>query len=189
MAPMNEQTALSDRPRPYSFLAEDYMLLDRSGAFRDYAKTELIEGVIVAVNAQFSGHARIHKRIYDALNEACRNTGLEAVFELSVQLSADSMPQPDIVVAKSLPEDGPLARENVALIVEIADATLAFDLGEKAALYARSGIPEYWVADMKGGVLHPLWAPDGDAYRERREAKFGETVEAGTLELRIDLPK
>jgi Uma2 family endonuclease len=33
-------------------------------------------------------------------------------------------------------------------VIEVSDSTLAFDLGPKARLYARAGIPEYWVFDI-----------------------------------------
>jgi Uma2 family endonuclease len=41
----------------------------------------------------------------------------------------------------------------VALLVEVADSSLAYDLGEKKAAYARAGIPEYWVVDLRHDVV------------------------------------
>lgn len=40
--------------------------------------------------------------------------------------------------------------EDLALVVEVADTTLAFDLSVKRGLYARAGIAEYWVLDLAG---------------------------------------
>ena len=70
---------------------------------------------------------------------------------------------------------------HVALAVEISDSTLKFDLTRKFALYAREGIPEYWVADVKGRKLHQFWAPDGEKYLGSREWAFGEPVEAVSI--------
>jgi Uma2 family endonuclease len=43
--------------------------------------------------------------------------------------------------------------EELSLIVEVSDTTLRFDLRTKAAVYARAGIADYWVADMNGRRL------------------------------------
>lgn len=32
--------------------------------------------------------------------------------------------------------------------MEIADSTLAFDRGEKAGLYAKASIPDYWIVNL-----------------------------------------
>lgn len=55
------------------------------------------------------------------------------------------------------------------------------DLGRKARLYARYGVPEYWVADVEARVIHQLRAPAGEAYQERREVSFGEALAAATI--------
>ncbi|HEY0791506.1 MAG TPA: Uma2 family endonuclease [Chthoniobacterales bacterium] len=47
--------------------------------------------------------------------------------------------------------------------VEIADSTLRRDLGFKASLYERAGIPEYWVVDVQHACLH-VFALTGRAY-------------------------
>lgn len=68
--------------------------------------------------------------------------------------------QPDLVlyVGEGAPSWQPgerrridLARWRVPdLVGEVSDTTLATDLDEKKRLYADLGIPEYWVADIKG---------------------------------------
>ena len=45
---------------------------------------------------------------------------------------------------------------------------------------ARAGVPEYWVADVNGRVIHQMGAPVDDANVERREVAFGAQVEAST---------
>jgi Uma2 family endonuclease len=70
---------------------------------------------------------------------------------------------------------------HVALAVEISDSTLKFDLTRKLALYAREGIPEYWVADIKGRKVHQFWAPDGGKYASSREVAFGVRIDSVTI--------
>jgi Uma2 family endonuclease len=170
-------------PSAYRLRVADYRLLDESGAFDGLAKTELIEGVIVAVNAQYTAHARVQKQLYRSLDLACSAAGtrLEAWFEVSIALGPDTMPQPDIVLARNAPENAAIPGDLVALIVEVADTTAKFDLGAKARIYATAGIPEYWVADVTAKTIHQMWAPEGEGYTERREIAFGERIEAATI--------
>lgn len=182
--PMTEHLPLNTSQLPVKLRVDDYLLLDASGAFQDYAKTELIEGEILFMNAQHRPHALLKMKLYDLLRDALRNMGspLLPLVEASVGLPPDSVPEPDIVLTSEPHGEGLIPLGSVALIVEVSDATLSFDLGRKAALYARNGIPEYWVADVKGRVIHQFWRPQAEAYTERREMKLGETVTTVTIE-------
>jgi len=174
----------STAPEPFRFTLRDYLLLSESGAFNAYAKTELIEGVIVAVNAQYSRHARLQTALLRRLADACDGLqgNLGAWVEVSISMSDRSMPRPDIVVSHGLPDDGPVEFASIALIVEIADSSLGYDLGDKLRFYAAAGLAEYWVVDGNARVIHQMWKPVGEAYKERREMGFGEGIDAITIE-------
>jgi Uma2 family endonuclease len=163
---------------------EDYLLLDRSGAFDAYAKTELIEGEIYFMNAQHRPHALAKMEIYDGLRDGLRAIGspLRPIVEASIAMPERSAPEPDIVLTSEPLGQGLIPLASVALVVEVSDTTLATDLGRKAALYARHGIPEYWVADIEGRVIHQMWGPGEEGYAERREVNLGERIEAATIE-------
>lgn len=62
------------------------------------------------------------------------------------------------------------------LLVEIADTTLAYDRSTKRVLYARNGIPEYWLANLIQGVLEVYRHPQGLDYLERRILGKGEML-------------
>ena len=178
---MTEQLPLNTLPLPVKLRLEDYLLLDETGAFQAYRKTELIEGEVYFMNAQHRPHARIKSRLFLRIAEALEGSGLEAVVEGSVAIPPINAPEPDIVVTSEAEGKGLIPLESVRLVVEVADATLGNDLSIKAALYARSGVPEYWVADVDGRVIHQMWTPAGEAYAERREVAFGGVVEAATI--------
>jgi Uma2 family endonuclease len=38
----------------------------------------------------------------------------------------------------------------------VADTSLAFDLGQKRALYSGADVPDYWIVDVKGQEADPL---------------------------------
>ena len=51
------------------------------------------------------------------------------------------------------------------LVLEVSDSSLGRDPGEKAILYAKAEVPEYWVANLVDGVLEVFRAPRHGSYR------------------------
>jgi len=88
--------------------------------------------------------------------------------QLPLALGPYSEPEPDVAVVEGTIDDYVEAHPSTAvLVVEVADASLQFDRTRKAALYARAGIPDYWIVNLLDGVLEVHRQPEGDAYRER----------------------
>jgi Uma2 family endonuclease len=52
------------------------------------------------------------------------------------------------MVAATLDRPRAFDLAEIALIVEISWSSRTFDLGTKAALYARAGVADYWVLDI-----------------------------------------
>ncbi len=180
---MTEQSSLGPDHVPIKLRVEDFLLLDESGAFDGYAKTELIEGELFFVNPQHRPHARIKSRLLVHLAEALKRMsgGLETLVEVSVAMPPINVPMPDIVVTDQAEGEGLMPLESARLIVEVADASLRTDLNRKAAIYARHGVPEYWVVDVRGREIHQLWSPRDKAYSERRLIAFGEPIASATI--------
>jgi Uma2 family endonuclease len=66
--------------------------------------------------------------------------------------------------------------EDVLLLVEVAEASLDYDLSKKVPLYAKGGVPEVWVQDLLSERLLLFRTPEGDHYREQIWVKPGERV-------------
>lgn len=166
----------------YRLTVADYTLLAESGAFAD-KRTELIDGDVLLMSPQLRPHLFVKSELGFRLRLALRELGggLWVGEEGSVELSARDMPLPDIIATDEPRGAGAVPLASVALIVEVADTSLAFDLGPKAQLYAAAGIPEYWVADVNGRVLHQHSRPEGGTYADRRTIPFGELVAAATI--------
>lgn len=181
---MNDPLPLNTSPLPVRLRVEDYLLLDASGAFDAYAKTELIEGEIVYMNAQNRPHARIKSELFFAISSVLRETSLPltAIVEGSIAMPDDSVPEPDIVLTSEPEGDGLIPLQSVALLVEVADTTLANDLGRKARLYAAKGVPEYWVVDINNRTIHQFWEPGETAYGRASTIAFNETLAAATID-------
>jgi len=79
----------------------------------------------------------------------------EPSIDVAPEDNPTSEPEPDAVVfTRPFREiQGRFRPEDLALVVEVSAASLAFDLSTKAALYARAKIQEYWVLDVNGRRL------------------------------------
>jgi Uma2 family endonuclease len=97
-----------------------------------------------------------------------------SIFEFMRVLKGDPInvdeynePEPDLVALRESLErlrkiPGP---EDTLLVVEVADSTLAMDLSTKADLYARAGIPDYWVLDVNQRRMIVHRSPSSGKYR------------------------
>jgi Uma2 family endonuclease len=180
---MTATVPLDTSPHPAKLSAREFWLLADAGAFAEFVRTELIEGEIFVVNAQFRRHATARRKLVRCLEDslAGHQDGLGVVDECSVVLGEASIPQPDITVTTEPDGDGPVPLASVRLIVEIADSTLEQDLGRKQRLYADYGVPEYWVADLAANRLVRMWMPQAEGYACHDELPFGRRVESATI--------
>jgi Uma2 family endonuclease len=80
-----------------------------------------------------------------------------------------SLPEPDVAVLRerNIEHRSRHPRgDEMLLVIEVSDTTTAFDRSRKARLYARAGVPEYWVLDLNGRMLVIHREPDGTQYRQ-----------------------
>lgn len=66
-------------------------------------------------------------------------------------------------------------------MIEVASDSLRFDRQVKAALYARSGVPEYWIVNVLEGCVEVYRDPDAEGRRYRTVATVspGQTLSCG----------
>ncbi len=85
-----------------------------------------------------------------------------------MRLGRYSQPEPDLVVARPRVghnDRGHPSAADVFLIVGIGNSTLRYDLDIKVPLYARHGVPEVWVIDLKHHTLHLYRSPVEGSYQ------------------------
>lgn len=180
---MNAPVAL-DVPQLAKLTVDDFLTLDRAGAFAAYGKTELLDGVVVYVNAQYSPHYKLKSKLYRRIADACDRLSppLFAWTEGAISIRPHNVPEPDIFVTEVEPDEDLIGADGICLVVEIASTTLSTDLGYKARLYARAGVSEYWVADVSRRLIHQLWSPAVETYEHRREIVLGDLLSAVTID-------
>lgn len=96
--------------------------------------------------------------------------GLTVWSQNPIRLDDSTEPQPDIALVKLRPDFYAAAHPGPAdtlLIVEVAESSLAYDLGIKVPLYARHENPEVWVIDAATRTTHRFRGPQSEGYSEQ----------------------
>ena len=157
-----------------SFTVAEYLALGAAGILAKEERIELLDGVIIQMAPIGNRHLNSVDWLADLMHEA---VGIRAMVRVqgSIQLDGASSPQPDIAVIRrrSINDMGPVMPSDVYLLVEVADSSLEFDLGEKLARYAAAGIPEVWVANLRARELVVNTEPEGSAYANGSHCSSG----------------
>lgn len=184
-------SAVLQYPQRHPVSAQEYLRMAEGSVFAPDARLELIEGEIVEMAPIGSRHAGAVKILNRLLSRLAAERAIVSVQDPLV-IGERSVPQPDLALLKpradSYSESHPTPAD-VLLVVEVADATLSFDLGTKVPLYARSGIPETWVVDLQERVVRVFRDPSAAGYRTSFTASGDESVAAAALpEVSVALP-
>jgi Uma2 family endonuclease len=131
---------------------------------------ELIEGDILRSAGWPSSHGAAVSRLAAWCRTVFGDDFVEthAPIDVAPEDNRTSEPEPDVYILRCSSAhfpDGVPSPSDLRLVAEVADVTLAFDLSTKASLYARAGIPEYWVLDIGGRALIVHHSPDAGRYR------------------------
>jgi|SRR5436190_2629479 len=125
----------------------EYDRLVDLGVFND-APLELIGGQLVVAEPQGNSHASAVGLVGAVLNAALPR-GWVVRMQAPIALDDESEPEPDVAVVAGAHLDFRAAHpKRAALVVEVADASLAFDRVLKAGMYARGGVQDYWIVNL-----------------------------------------
>ena len=163
------------------FTVHDYHRMGEAGILHEDDRVELIEGEIVEMAAIGTRHFSCVNRLNRLLVMSVDDEAVISV-QNPVRLNKHTELQPDLAVIRprdyreSLPEP-----DDVLLLIEVSDTTLAYDRGVKLPLYARAGIREVWIVDLVGEVIERHSDPSGDGYRGLERARRGGKIEPPAL--------
>jgi len=140
----------------------EYGQLMENHVFRPDERLELLGGELVVSEP----HGDPHTLAVELVNEALIvSFGPEwrVRVQLPVALDDESEPEPDLSVAAGRARDRREPKPSrLALVVEIADSSLALDREHKGSLYARAGVPDYWIVNLVDRVLEVYREPAPD---------------------------
>jgi len=141
----------------------EYERLIDAGVFRSGERLELLAGQLVVREPQGSLHATAIGLVEDALR-VCLGPGWVVRVQMPIALDDESEPEPDVAVVPGAWRDYELAHPALpALLVEVAESSLDEDRGDKAALYARARVPEYWIVNLVSRSLEVRREPAATA--------------------------
>ncbi len=165
---------------PVRFTAAEFIELVQHPPIVDWpGKIELVEGEIIRMAPANVRHWNMQRIVFLRLQSALADAGIDWIVgqEPTVRLRPDTIREPDIAVLRD-PDLTASLFDGVALFlaVEVADSSLAIDLGPKRRDYAEAMVPHYWVIDLNGRCIHVMAQPDAGDYGARSLIRFGEPL-------------
>jgi Uma2 family endonuclease len=150
------------------------------GVFTEEDKIELIDGELIKKMPVKPPHATALSLAEEALRSLLP-TGFHTRNQQPIALSNRSEPEPDIaVVTGSVRDYARRHPETALLLIEISDSTLAFERSRKAQIYAKAGIQDYWIVNVKGNVVevyrNPVTERGRGRYTSGQQFQAGETI-------------
>jgi Uma2 family endonuclease len=166
--------------KTHRFTVEEFHKMGEAGIFSEDDRVELVEGEIVEM-------APIGWRHMEAVNDLARLLfGLAGGrYTVSVQnplvVGEHGEHYPDLVLYRAgvrgrVPEAG-----DALVVIEVADTTVSYDRNVKLPLYARAGVPEAWLVDLRAGVVEVHSEPREGGYGLRRRYARGEGMRSAIL--------
>jgi Uma2 family endonuclease len=176
--------------RRHGISVDEYHRMIEAGILGEDERVQLIGGTLVAMTPQGRPHARVIQRLTRLLVRAVGDD-VEVLTQLPLTLLDDSEPEPDVAVVRA--EDAQSAEHHPStalLVIEVAGDSLRLDRQSKASVYARAGIPEYWIVNVAESTVEVHRQPDTAAgsYRARTIVASGGTLVVTSVPgLRVDV--
>jgi Uma2 family endonuclease len=147
---------------------EEFRRMTEAGILHEDDRVELLDGELYQMAAMNEPHVSCIIRLNRVFVREVDDKALVSP-QNAIRLSNYSEPQPDIVLVRyrddfylsALP--GP---DDILLIVEVADTSLAYDRDRKIPRYAAAGIPEAWLVDLRRKRVTVYRDPAPGGYRQ-----------------------
>lgn len=140
---------MAEQMQQYRFTVEEYHRMGEAGIFDEDSRVELIGGQIIVMSPIGEPHARCVGNYTEEL-VSIPDRFWRVFVQNPIRLTDDSEPVPDITLIPRDYRHGIPTAEDIYLVIEVSDSTLATDRRVKVPLYAASGIREVWITDLKG---------------------------------------
>ena len=146
----------------HQFTLDDVLDLISQGMISK--RVQLLGGEIYNMPADGYRHQKYAIALNKLFTTKLAATPATVAMQTTLRMSAFEGPSPDLfVLAGSLPEHEVPADE-ILVVIEVADSSLRFDLGDAAIRYAVHGVCEYWVIDVNTPCIYVHCDPVNGAY-------------------------
>jgi Uma2 family endonuclease len=167
----------------HRFSVAEYYRMGEVGILGEDDRVELVDGQIVEMPPIGPGHATSVTAVANRLAALVGDRALVRT-QQPVRLGDLSEPLPDVALVRPPNDryaDAHPVPDDVLLLIEVAETTAPYDHQVKIPLYARAGVPECWLVDLRRNVVEVHRSPGRDRYAERRELRPGDRVAPAAL--------
>lgn len=165
----------------HRFTVAQYHKMIEAGVLTENDRVELLEGYLV----EKMPHDPLHDGTVQKINRRL-TPSLPAGWEVRVQMVVTlprSEPEPDVAVVRE-DADGYMTRHpgptDFGVLAEVANTSLDSDRDDKLPIYARAGIPVYWIVNVVDRQIEVYEQPSGPVanpgYSVRRVYVPGDAV-------------
>lgn len=156
----------------------EYARLVDAGVFEN-ERVELLDGEIVVMSPIGPPHNAAVQWLTELLVLALHGKASVRP-QMSFAASEYSQPEPDLTV---VPRSSYLTGHpgEAHLIIEVSDSSLAYDRGRKLRVYARCGVREYWIVNVRDQRIQVYTAPEGEAYTVAQSFERGQAIRIGAF--------
>lgn len=171
-----------------SFTVTQYHQMATAGILCDTDRVELINGDIIDMSPINSEHAGMVNRLLRVLTKKLLGKAIMTI-QNPIHLDDISEPEPDLTIAKIREDDYISAHprpKDVFVVIEVADTSLDKDREIKAPLYAKHGIPEYWIVNLKDKQIELFRQPSNGEYGQALIFSAKGKIESEILEFSLE---
>lgn len=165
----------------HRFTVDEYHKLIEVGILTENDQLELIDGYLV----EKMPHDPIHDGTLQKVNRRLLRllpSGWEARVQMAITLSR-SEPEPDLAIVRES-TDSYMSRHpggsDFGLVVEVSNTSLDSDRDDKIPMYARDGIPVYWIVNLVDRQVEvyeqPTGASPSPTYGSQKICKSGDSI-------------
>jgi Uma2 family endonuclease len=164
--------------RRYRFTDDEFDRMIRAGILREGSHAFLWNGEIIQPMAEDQPHITLLYNLLMLLAVRLPTNEWTVNINQPVQIRPRYRPQPDLVALRGPRPDWTVrgrvpTPEGVALLIEISDATYTFDVGSKLNEYARAGITQYWIVNVKEPRVEVYTLPIPGESRYQASTTYG----------------
>lgn len=151
----------------------EYEKMVALGLFED-EKVELLDGILIAMSPQGTRHAEMLRRLSELFFARIRG---RARVQLQSPLACgdDALPEPDLALVP-LGDYAQHHPDSAFLVIEVAESSLRKDRLAKGRVYARAGVPEYWIVNIAEAVVEVHTGPEASGYTTMGQHRTAEVL-------------
>jgi Uma2 family endonuclease len=160
------------------FTVDEYYRMLDAGILTEDDRVELIEGEIIQMSPIGNRHAACVDRGTDLFTAAFRGRAIVSV-QNPLRLNEYNEPVPDIMVLKPRADyyaSKSRTPEDTLLAVEVSDSTLRYDIKIKLPIYARTGVAEVWIENLREDLILVCREPSSKGYNVQLTLRRGDSI-------------